>query len=113
MNGAEAPHDRERFANHRAELYWGLRERFFHGDIQLPADPLLSEELAQIKYVYTASSRIQIEAKEQLKRRLGRSPDRADMLAMLFYSAWDSTDEHPRSSTPSRASQLRSEMTGW
>jgi len=113
MNGAEAAHDRERFANRRAELYWGLRERFFHGDIQLTNDPLLAEELAQTRHIYTSAGKIQIEAKEQLKRRLGRSPDRADMLAMLFYADWDTDDEQPRPSTPSRAAQLRSEMSGW
>lgn len=33
-----------------------------------------------------ATGKIQLEAKEDLKGRLGRSPDRADAVAMAFYS---------------------------
>jgi hypothetical protein len=35
------------------------------------------------------------------------------MLAMLFYADWDTNDEQLRPSTPSRAAQFRSGMTGW
>ena len=33
VNVGEAPRNRERFANLKAELYWGLRERFETGEI--------------------------------------------------------------------------------
>jgi len=101
-NGAKAARDRERFANLCAELSWGVRIHIFRGDIQLSDDSLLAEELAVTRYVYAASGKIQIEAKEALKRRLGRSPDRADMLAIPFHADWDASDKQPRPFTASR-----------
>jgi hypothetical protein len=35
-NGGEAPIDKERFVNARAEDYWTLRERFEQGEIDRP-----------------------------------------------------------------------------
>ncbi len=115
INSCHAAIDREQFANRRAELYFGLRERFFEGNITIPNDPLLVEELSAIRYIVTAGGRKQIESKEEIKRRLGRSPDRADMLAMLFNNAGidEDTGKPPRPSRPSPAESLRAEMRDW
>jgi len=113
-------HDPERFANRRAELYWGLRERFRLGEIALPRLPdsdRLAEELASIKYRITSRGQIQIESKDQMKKRGQGSPDRADMLAMLYDSSleWVYLDNYERSSgTPYLTpAQFRDEMQGW
>jgi hypothetical protein len=37
-NGGEAPIDKERFVNARAEDYWTLRERFEQGEIDIDPD---------------------------------------------------------------------------
>jgi hypothetical protein len=42
-NGGEAPIDKERFVNARAEDYWTLRERFEQGEIDIDPD---DDELA-------------------------------------------------------------------
>lgn len=77
--------DPERFVNARAEWFWGLRERFESGDIDLdPADEELAYELATIRWKPDSRGRVQIEAKADMKKRLGRSPDRADTAAMAF-----------------------------
>ncbi|MBR1486719.1 MAG: hypothetical protein IJ597_05645, partial [Synergistaceae bacterium] len=48
-----------------------------------PDDELLSE-LAAVKYKIDARGAIQIESKEEMKKRLGHSPDRADAVVLAF-----------------------------
>jgi hypothetical protein len=115
INVSSAALNTELFANLRAEHYWNLRERFRTGDIVLKDDPLLAEELAAIRYRFNPGGRIQIESKDEMKRRLGRSPDRADMLALLFDSSgeWIQSPSQHGSASESPATLLRSEMKGW
>lgn len=76
--------DTERFANQRAEMYWALRERFIQGDIQIPNDDMLMSQLSSIKFKFTTRGQIQIESKEDMKKRGMPSPDRADALTLAF-----------------------------
>ena len=55
MNVAKAAYDQELFANRRAELYWGIRERFHEGAIAIPNDEQLIQELASIRYFITSN----------------------------------------------------------
>lgn len=74
----------ERFVNRRAEMYWRLREMFERGEIDLPNDNDLVDELACIKF--EDEGKIQIWKKSKLRKELGGdSPDRADSLAMTCY----------------------------
>lgn len=84
MNAAEAAGDPERFANRRAEWYWALRERFQEGDIDLDPDEELAAQLSSIKYKIDSRGRIQIESKEDMKKRGLPSPDRADAVMLAF-----------------------------
>lgn len=93
--GAGAPaHLRDRskklrFVNVRAAAYWKLREAFDpdHGDeLLLPDDPELREELCAAQFQVTARG-IQIEPKDAIIKRIGRSPDKADALALAYYVA--------------------------
>jgi hypothetical protein len=82
--GARAA-DPETFLNARAEWYWGLRQRFEDGDIDLdPADVDLASQLSQIKYKYTSRGQLQIESKDDMKKRGLSSPDRADAVMLAF-----------------------------
>ena len=85
-NGGKSPRDGDRFLNVRAESYWELRERLEEGRISLPRNEALFQELLALRWRPTAAGKIQLEAKEDLKNRLGRSPDRADAVVMAFYS---------------------------
>lgn len=92
VNGAQTPTEivlpgkRKTFLNYRAEIYWDLRDRFERNEISLsPADEELINELKVIKYEIK-NGQIKIESKEDMKKRLGRSPDRADALAYAFAS---------------------------
>ncbi len=83
INVAEAASDPEMFANLRAEGYWHLRNLFETDAIMIPPDDDLADEITQLKYkVVSSSGKIRIEEKEEMKKRLGRSPDRADSLML-------------------------------
>jgi hypothetical protein len=48
-NGGEAPYDKERFVNARAEDYWNLRELFENGEIDLDElDDVLAAQLGSL-----------------------------------------------------------------
>jgi hypothetical protein len=84
MQAGRAAQNTERFANARAEWYWGLRERFEVNDIDLDDDEELAFQLSNIKYKPNSRGQIIIESKEDMKKRGLKSPDKADMVMMLF-----------------------------
>lgn len=75
--------DKERFANRRAELYWLLSKRFTDEKISIPDDRKLVSQLTDIRFTYKNGKQI-MESKEEMRARGSKSPDRADMLALLF-----------------------------
>ncbi len=85
FNGGRRAQDQSRFLNARAESYWHLRQALEAGGIALPRDEQLFDELVATKWRPTSDGRVQIESKDDLKARLGRSPDRADAVAMAYY----------------------------
>lgn len=117
FNGGHAAHNAARFANRRAEVYWALRERFRTGSISIPRDDSLVEELAALQYQHTSRGQIKMQSKDEMKRHGLKSPDRADMLSMLFDPAWDIQGEQvmpePGGLERSRTEAFRSEMRGW
>lgn len=74
--------DTSRFRNCRAEMYWSLREVMERKDISIPDDDELVADLSAIQYDFDQQGRILLDPKDDLRRRLGRSPDRADALAL-------------------------------
>lgn len=88
MRGGMSARDSERFANKRAEWFWGLRQRFEDGDISIPDDEELLAQLTAIKYQLNSRGQIILESKDQMRKRGMPSPDKADALAYCF-AAWD------------------------
>ncbi len=85
VNVGRAPQDREAFINLRAEGYWALRERFQDGTIDLdPDDDDLAAQLVDMRYKRTSSGKIQIESKDDIRRRGRPSPDEADAVMLAF-----------------------------
>jgi hypothetical protein len=73
-----------RCVNKRAEGYWRLRELLdpdFGPPVCLPPDRELKAELCGARWTLTASG-ILIEDKDEIKKRLGRSPDKADAVVL-------------------------------
>jgi hypothetical protein len=72
------------YKNKRAEAYWNLRTLFESSTIKVIDDQDLIRELVNMRYI-NKDRVIAIESKEDIKKRLGYSPDRADATAMVFY----------------------------
>ena len=79
-----ASDDPHRFRNWRAAAFWRLREAMERGEISLPDDDDLRADLSALRYLFTQDGRLQIESKDDCRKRLGRSPDRADAVALAF-----------------------------
>lgn len=78
-----------KFVNARSAAYWATREAFNPNNpdaIGLSEDdPRLREDVVGLRYHAAAGGKIAIEEKDKVVKRLGRSPDRGDCLAMLLY----------------------------
>lgn len=76
------------FLNMRAYLFWAVRDWLNPKNetgAMLPPDPQFDEEATEIKWSFRSDGRIYIEPKEDIKKRLGRSPDKFDAFANTFY----------------------------
>ena len=77
-NGAGKPQNEEKFGNLRAESWWNVGRRFAEKDIRLTEqDEELRRELSCVSYLIK-NGKIWAEPKEDIKKRLSRSPDKAD-----------------------------------
>jgi len=95
VNVGESPSDGEKYRNLKAELYWGLRMRFQSGDVGGLVDDLAISQLASIRYGHNSRGQVQIESKDDARKRGVKSPDRAEaiMLAFAYGDGRDSTAE--------------------
>ncbi len=85
INVSGEPQDKTAFINLRAELWWNIRGMFEAGTIDIDSqDEDLAAELCSIRYKRTSSGKIQIESKDEAKRRGIPSPNRADALMLAF-----------------------------
>jgi hypothetical protein len=84
VNVGEAPRNRDRFANLKAELYWALRDRFESGQISGALSERMVSQLVAIRYECTPKGQIAIEGKEKMARRGVKSPDWAEALMLAF-----------------------------
>ena len=76
------------FANMRAYCYWAVRDwlnpKNGFGAALPPCDKLM-EEATETKWYFMSDGRIAIEKKDEIKKRIHRSPDYFDSLANTFY----------------------------
>lgn len=80
------------FYNMRAYCYWGMRDWLNPANnmnAMLPPDDDLAEELTQTTWEFMSNGKVKIESKEEVKKRIGRSPDKSDSLANTFFPAPD------------------------
>ncbi|MEV3895320.1 hypothetical protein [Streptomyces anulatus] len=95
------------FNNTRSAAYWHTRELLdpaFGATLMLPPDDLLLADLTAPTWTVTSGvpPKIQIEPKEDLVKRIGRSPDRGDAVVMGLFAELlaSSTVLSPARSTP-------------
>lgn len=84
VNVAESPSAEERYNRLRDELWFKAREWFARKDVRIVRDDALIEELTLPTYKLTSSGKIQVESKDELKKRGITSPDLADAFCMTF-----------------------------
>lgn len=84
MFGSKAIND-DRYHNRRAEMWDELRQWLTSEPaVKIPDDDNLCAEMCAVNKKYDSRGRLQLEEKDELKKRLGRSPDMADALALTF-----------------------------
>ena len=77
-----APAIDPRYKNKRAEMWLEMADWVKRGG-SLPPVPELVQELTSPTYTFN-QGKLQLEDKDQIKARIGRSPDLADALALTF-----------------------------
>lgn len=77
--------DKDAYKNRRAEMWDGVRKWLeSEEETQIPDDDTLHGDLVAPGYKYTSTTQKQLEPKEDIKKRIGRSPDSGDALALTF-----------------------------
>lgn len=71
------------YLNKRAEI-WGLTKQWLKEGGCLPDDETICMELAAPEFGIKLNGKIKLEDKDEVKKRLGFSPNRADALALTF-----------------------------
>lgn len=100
VNVASAAREKDKtgnfgFINLRAQLYWKFREALDPAsgiDIALPPDRELLADLTAPRYSRSARG-IQVESKEDIARRLGRSTDCGDAVVIAWHGAGREGDD--------------------
>lgn len=84
VNGGATPLDQKKYYNKRAEMWGLMKEWLVDVPCQIPDEDSLHADLCGILYKFDSNSRLQMEKKEDMKKRGVRSPDEADALALTF-----------------------------
>ena len=86
VNGGARAGNAARYRNKRAEMWARMRD-WLRDVGEIPDDDELAIDLQTPNYSFDVQNRIQIEKKEQMKKRGLLSPDLADALALTFAEA--------------------------
>lgn len=78
------------FFNERAEAWWKMRERLDPNSglrTALPPDKMMIGDLTAPKWTLTSNGKVLVESKEDIRKRIGRSPDGGDGVVMRFFNS--------------------------
>lgn len=84
VNVGEASSYNDQYNRLRDELWFLARKALERLDFKLAEDDALVAELSLPKYKFTSSGKLQVESKDDLKKRYPRSPDIADAFCLTF-----------------------------
>lgn len=110
INVSEAPAVKAKFHRLRDEMFWRGREWFEQLNVRCD-HPEIAAELGDILFSFTSGGQIKVESKDDLKERLGRSPDigEAFLLSLMRDCLVISEDRSDRY----RRARSRSEVSAW
>lgn len=107
----------ERYHNRRSEMWDEVRSWLsMEQTVSIPDDETLCAELGAVAKKYDSQGRLQLEEKEEVKKKLGHSPDKADALALTFAEPVYEETEIPKFSPDSFESAFRGyakQNSGW
>jgi hypothetical protein len=83
FHGGQPANDGSAYFNRRAEV-WGSMREWLGANAEIPDEPELDSDLTGIEYGFGPKGQLQLEKKEDMKKRGLSSPDLGDMLAMTF-----------------------------
>lgn len=83
FHGGATANDAAAYANRRAEV-WGLMRDWLKAGAEIPDDPEMAQDLTAPEYGFNNKGHLQLERKEDMKKRGLASPDCGDALAMTF-----------------------------
>lgn len=76
-----------RYQNLRAQMWWEASEKFAQSQVALPSDDFeLAKQLGVVRFEPTTTGKLLVQAKDEIKKAIGRSPDRADAFIMGLYA---------------------------
>jgi hypothetical protein len=75
---------------------WGELKDWLEGDVELPNNQALYDDLVQIKKKSNGNSALRLETKEEMRRRGVKSPDVGDALALTFAVEFDLLPERSK-----------------
>ena len=100
VNFGSSALNKQRYKNRRAEMWAEMKLWLESEEItQIPDEDYLQADLVAPGYKYTSLTQLQLEKKEDIKKRTGKSPDSGDALALTFAepvqidAAWQYEDE--------------------
>jgi len=86
INVSESPAMGTTYRNLRAELWYKCKAWFEARDCRIPNDEELVAELATVRYFFSSSGKMQVEGKDDIRKRGLKSPDKADSFVLTFAS---------------------------
>lgn len=84
VNFGGKPIDATKYKNKRAEMWGEMKEWLLNTPCSIPDSDELQADLTQIRYKFDSNGALELEKKEDMKKRGFRSPDCGDSLALTF-----------------------------
>lgn len=88
VNTGDASSSPDLYINLRNEMYGELKD-WLEGNVEIPNNPMLTEDLLGIRRKPNSNGRLRLETKEEMRKRGLKSPDVADALALTFAVPFD------------------------
>ena len=82
FRGGESAIEGDEYPNARSEIWFSVSDQL--RDIDLDDDEQLAADLSAPQYKLDSQGRRVVERKDEIKKRIGRSPDRADAVVLTF-----------------------------
>lgn len=79
------PFSEKEYANTITEMFYFLKELLEDGKIIFPDDDELLQDIISRKYLFTSDEKLIVEKKEELKKRIKRSPGKGDAFLLAAY----------------------------